>query len=79
MNVATAPITDWLVARIARETGAAEVDAGTPVYRYGVDSRMLALIIDEAERAHAVTADLDRISPAETISALAAALARNDG
>lgn len=79
MSVATAPITDWLVARIARETGAAGVDAGTPVYRYGVDSRMLALIIDEAEQAHGVTADLDRISPAETISALAAALARNDG
>lgn len=77
--IAPAPLADWLIARIARETGAAGVDADTPVYRYGVDSRMLALLIDEAERAHNIAADLDRISPAETISALAAALARNDG
>jgi len=79
MTASTAPIAEWLVARIARETGAADVDGETPVYRYGVDSRMLALVIDEAERAHNVAADLDRISPAETIAALAAALARNDG
>lgn len=78
-TIAAAPLADWLVARIARETGAAGVDADTPVYRYGVDSRMLALLIDEAERTHHVAADLDRISPDQTISALAAALACNDG
>ncbi|KAF0176362.1 MAG: acyl carrier protein [Hyphomonadaceae bacterium] len=72
------PLTDWLVARIAAETGVNGVDADTPVYRYGVDSRMLALIIDAAERTHGVTADLDRISPAETIVALAAAMAPDD-
>ena len=77
--VTAAPLADWLITRIAGETGVSGVDADTPVYRYGVDSRMLALIIDEAERSHNVAADLDRISPAETISALAAALARNDG
>ena len=67
-------LTDWLITRIATETGVAEIDADTPVYRYGVDSRMLALIVDAAERVHGVTADLDRISPAETIAALAAAM-----
>lgn len=72
-------VTDWMVTRIAAETGAAGVDADTPVYRYGVDSRMLALIVDAAETVHGVTADLDRISPAETIAALAAAMAPNDG
>lgn len=72
-------IADWLVARIAHETGAPDVDVATPVYRYGVESRMLALIIDGAERAFDVQADLDRISPAETVAALAAALAHNDG
>lgn len=71
-------LTDWLIARIAAETGVAGVDADTPVYRYGVESRMLALIVDVAERAHGVTADLDRISPAETIAALAAAMTPND-
>ncbi len=71
-------LADWLTARIAAETGVADVDADTPVYRYGVDSRMLALIIDAAERTHGVTADLDRISPAETIAALAAAMAPDD-
>jgi hypothetical protein len=75
----SAALEDWLIARLARETGAAAVDAATPVYRYGVDSRMLALVIDEAERAHGLRADLDRISPDRTIAALAAALARNDG
>lgn len=68
-------VTDWLIARIAAETGVPGVDADTPVYHYGVDSRMLALIIDAAERAHGVTADLDRISPAETIAALVSAMA----
>lgn len=68
-------LTDWLIARVAAETGVSGVDANTPVYSYGVDSRMLALIVDAAERAHGVTADLDRISPAETIAALATAMA----
>jgi acyl carrier protein len=77
--LAAAPLADWLIARLAAETGFPDIDADTPVYRYGVDSRMLALVIDEAERAHGLTADLDRISPAETIAALADALARNDG
>lgn len=69
----------WLITRFARETGVEAVDAETPVYRYGVDSRMLALLIDEAERTHGVLADLDRISAEKTISELAEALARNDG
>ncbi|MDZ4778248.1 MAG: acyl carrier protein [Alphaproteobacteria bacterium] len=66
---------DWLIARIAAQTGEAAVDADTPVYRYGVDSRMLALTIDDAERAHGLEADLDRISAGQTITALADALA----
>jgi acyl carrier protein len=68
-------VIDWLIARIAAETGEASVDADTPVYRYGVDSRMLALVIDAAERAHGLEADLDRISADQTIAALADALA----
>lgn len=68
-------LTDWLIARVAAETGEASVDAATPVYRYGVDSRMLALIIDAAERAHGLEADLDRISADQTIADLAAAFA----
>jgi hypothetical protein len=71
-------MTDWLIARIAADTGVANVDARTPVYRYGVDSRMLALIIDAAETVSGATADLDRISPAATIAALADALAPGD-
>lgn len=67
-------VIDWLIARIAAETGVASVDADTPVYRYGVDSRMLALIIDAAERAHGLEADLDRISADASIAALAEAL-----
>lgn len=66
---------DWLVAQVRRETGEASVDARTPLYRYGVDSRMLALIVDAAERAFALEADLDRISADQTIEALAAAFA----
>jgi acyl carrier protein len=65
---------DWLIARVAAETGVPAVDAETPVYRYGVDSRMLALIIDAAERTHGLEADLDRISADATIAALADAL-----
>lgn len=68
-------LTAWLIARVAAETGEASVDATTPVYRYGVDSRMLALIIDAAERAHGLEADLDRISADQTIADLAAAFA----
>ena len=68
-------LTDWLITRIATETGEASVDAHTPVYRYGVDSRMLALVIDAAERTHGLEADLDRISADQTITALAEALA----
>jgi acyl carrier protein len=71
-------VTDWLIARIAAEVGVPDVDADTPVYRYGVDSRMLALIVDAAETALLVTADLDRISPAETIAALVDAMTPND-
>lgn len=68
-------LVEWLIARVAAETGVESVDADTPVYRYGVDSRMLALIIDAAERAHGLEADLDRISADATIAALADALA----
>jgi len=67
-------VVDWLIARVAAETGEAAVDAHTPVYRYGVDSRMLALIIDAAERTHGLEADLDRISADATIATLAEAL-----
>lgn len=67
----------WLIARIAEEAGLAAdaVDAITPVYRYGLDSRALMRIVESAETTFAMVADLDVISPAETIHALAAALA----
>lgn len=64
----------WLVARLRAETGE-PVDAATPVYRYGVDSRLLAFVIEAAETSLGLEADLDRISPAETVAALAAAFA----
>jgi acyl carrier protein len=68
----------WLIARVAADCGlaTADVDSHTPLYRYGVDSRMLAFIVDGAEIAFGVAADLDRISPAETIAALLEALPR---
>jgi acyl carrier protein len=71
----------WLVERVraAADLPPGVVDASTPVYRYGLDSRTLALIVDEAEQAFACIADLDQISPAETIGALAAALAPAGG
>ncbi len=66
----------WLRARVARDGGVAlaEVDAETPIYRYGVDSRMLAFIVESAETEFHVEADLDRISPAEPIRVLIEAL-----
>ena len=66
----------WLIARVAAEAGLdpAAVDADTPVYRYGVDSRTLAFIVENAETVFCREADLDRISPAETIRALAQTL-----
>lgn len=66
----------WLIARVAADAGlpAAAVDAETPLYRYGIDSRTLAFIVDSAETRFALAADLDRISPAEPIRALMSAL-----
>ena len=68
---------DWLIARVAADAGLrlCEVDAQTPLYRYGLDSRTLAFIVENAERRFGLVADLDRISPAEPISALVRALA----
>jgi hypothetical protein len=67
----------WLIARIAQEAGLAidAVDADTPIYRYGIDSRTLAFVVEGAEGAFDLAADLDRISPAEPISVLAHAFA----
>lgn len=63
----------WLAARVAAETGCSPtaVDVDTPLYRYGLDSRTLAFIVDAAEETFGLEADLDRISPAETLRALA--------
>jgi hypothetical protein len=71
---------DWLIARIAQDAGLPgnAVDAVTPVYRFGIDSRTLAFILENAEREFGVLADLDRISPAETIRALAEAMTLGD-
>lgn len=66
----------WLRARVARDSGLplADVDVDTPLYRYGLDSRALAFIVENVEVAFDVEADLDRISPAEPIRVLMEAL-----
>lgn len=66
----------WLIARVAREAGLAPdaVDATTPLYRYGLDSRALMAIVEHAEAEFSMLADLDLISPAEPICALLQAL-----
>lgn len=71
------PLEAWLVASVAREAALAAdgVDTVTPIYRYGLDSRALMRIVEGAEAEFALLADLDRISPAETIAALAEAFA----
>ncbi len=72
----SAALEAWLRARVAVDGGVAlaEVDAETPLYRYGVDSRTLAFIVENAEAEFDVEADLDRISPAEPIRVLIDAL-----
>ena len=72
----TAALEAWLVARVAADAGLPfeAVDAHTPLYRYGLDSRQLAFIVENVETAFGLEADLDRISPAEPISALVRAL-----
>lgn len=73
----TAILEAWLIARVAADADLppAAVDAATPLYRYGLDSRQLAFIVADAEEAFGVEADLDRISPAEPVSVLVQALA----
>ncbi|MDX2234287.1 MAG: acyl carrier protein [Hyphomonadaceae bacterium] len=72
----TATLEAWFIARVAADAdlppGAVDVD--TPLYRYGIDSRQLAFIVEHAETAFGVIADLDRISPAEPIRTLLEAL-----
>lgn len=68
------PLENWLAARVALLSEVSTVDIDTPVYSFGIDSRTLAAIVEEAEREFCVVADVDRISPAETIRALAAAI-----
>jgi acyl carrier protein len=77
----SAALEAWLIERVRADAGLAPgiVDTETPLYRYGVDSRMLAFIVDSAETAFAVAADLDRISPAEPIRVLVSALHPADG
>lgn len=72
----TTALEAWLIARVGADAGlpAGAVDADTPLYRYGIDSRQLAFIVDDAESAFGVSADLDRISPAEPIRVLVEAL-----
>ena len=72
----TAALEAWLRARVAADGGLplAAVDTHTPLYRYGLDSRQLAFIVENAETAFGLEADLDRISPAEPISVLVQAL-----
>lgn len=65
----------WFIARVAADAGLdlAHVDVDTPLYRFGIDSRTLAFIVEAAESRFGLTADLDRISPAEPIAVLVAA------
>ena len=72
----TAALEAWLVARVAADAGLppAAVDAVTPLYRYGIESRQLAFIVENVETLFGLEADLDRISPAEPIRVLIEAL-----
>jgi hypothetical protein len=70
------PLAIWLlehVAAVAR-LDADKVDLDTPIYRFGVDSRTVMLLVEEAETHFERVANLDHISPAATIRALAAAI-----
>jgi hypothetical protein len=60
---------------VARATGRdlAEIDVTVPVFRYALNSRTLALIVQDRERALGRAPDLDRIAPTESIAELAAA------
>jgi len=71
------PLLARLVALVVAEAElpAIAVDAETPIYRYGLDSRALMRIVEAAEAEFSLLADLDRVSPAETIAALAEAFA----
>ena len=64
-----------LAQAIARATGRelAAIDENVPVFRYELNSRALALIVQEVERELGRAPDLDRIAPTETITELAAA------
>jgi hypothetical protein len=69
-------LTAFLRERVALHAGLdlASVDADTPIYRFGLDSRVLMAIVEEAESAFARAADLERISPADPVRSIAAAL-----